>query len=429
MSSDSLWVRAQRVIPGGVNSPVRAFGGVGGEPLFFDRGSGCRLWSEDDVEYIDYVCSWGAVILGHSDGDVQHAVCDAIAKGFSFGAPTAREVDMAEFLCSHVPAVEMVRLTNSGTEANMAAIRLARGYTGRKLIIKFAGCYHGHLDSLLVSAGSGLLTFGIPSSAGVTDNCSSETIVVPYNDVSAIQAVFDEVGSSVACCIVEAIAGNMNLVIPSLEWIRCLRSLCTKYGSVLIFDEVMTGFRSHQKGAQGFFSVEADIVTLGKVVGGGYPLAACGGRSEIMKNFSPLGPVYQAGTLSGNPSAVSAGLATLKKIFSIPDFFGLLSATAERFVDMMVKAANEAGYKYFSGQSVGGMFGLYFLPSVPSSLDEVKVCREADFKKFFHCMLKRGIYMAPSAYEAGFISAAHNDDEVLRLTYEAACESFAELVK
>ncbi|CUT17459.1 MULTISPECIES: glutamate-1-semialdehyde 2,1-aminomutase [Candidatus Ichthyocystis] len=424
-----MWVRAQKVIPGGVNSPVRAFKGVGGEPLFFDHGLGCRLWSEDGVEYIDYVCSWGAMILGHADCDVQRAVNDVVAKGFSFGAPTVREVELAEFLCSYVPSMEMVRLTNSGTEANMAAVRLARGYTGRNLIIKFAGCYHGHLDCLLVSAGSGLLTFGTPSSAGVTDKCSSETIVVPYNDVPAIQTVFDSLGSGIACCIVEAIAGNMNLIIPSLEWVRCLRSLCTKYGSVLIFDEVMTGFRSHQKGAQGFFGVEADLVTLGKVVGGGYPLAACGGSYEIMKNFSPLGPVYQAGTLSGNPSAVSAGLSTLKKIFSISDFFDVLSLTASRFVDLMIKAASDAGYKNFSGQSAGGMFGLYFRSSVPTSLDEVKTCNEDDFRKFFHLMLKRGVYFAPSAYEAGFISAAHNDDEVLRLTYDAACESFDELVK
>ncbi|WP_092411221.1 MULTISPECIES: glutamate-1-semialdehyde 2,1-aminomutase [Candidatus Ichthyocystis] len=424
----SLWDRAQKVMPGGVNSPVRAFKGVGGDPIFFRSADGCRLIDETGAEYIDYVCSWGALILGHSDPDVRLALHKVVDTGFSFGAPTALEVEMAEFLCAYVPSVEMVRLTNSGTEAVLSAIRLSRGYTGRTLVLKFAGCYHGHVDCLLVEGGSGLLTFGIPSSAGVTAMCSSETIVLPYNDVSSLNKVFDDYGSNIACCIVEAIAGNMNLVVPSLEWIKLLRSLCTKHGSVLIFDEVMTGFRVHSKGAQGFWGTEADVVILGKVVGGGSQLAVCCGHSSIMNSFSPVGNVYQAGTLSGHPSSVSSGLATLKKIFSIPSFFDEISNKTKKFVAMMLRAAYDSGYKNFSAQSVGGMFGMYFKDSIPTSLEEVKSCSERDFRYFFHRMLVRGIYFAPSAYEAGFMSIVH-DDDALHKTYEAACESFSELVK
>ena len=408
--NDELFARAQRVIPAGVNSPVRAFRSVGGTPRFFARGEGAYLWDVDGRRYIDYVGSWGPAILGHAHPAVVRAVQETATHGLSFGAPTEIEVVMAETLCRLLPSIELVRLVSSGTEATMSALRLARGYTGRSRIVKFEGCYHGHGDSLLVKAGSGALTFGQPSSAGVPAAIANETIVLPYNDLSAVAAAFDAQGEHIACVIVEPIVGNMNLVMPRADFLPGLRALCDRFGAVLIFDEVMTGFRVHPRGVQGLTGVAPDLTTLGKVIGGGMPVGAFGGRRAIMEKIAPLGPVYQAGTLSGNPVAVAAGLATLREI-SAPGFYDRLSATTQALTDGLAAAAKRAGVP-FVAQSVGGMFGLYFAPAVPDTYDAVMACDKDRFNRFFHILLDAGVYLAPSAFEAGFVSAAHTGDDI-----------------
>ena len=405
--NDTLFTAAQAVTPGGVNSPVRAFRSVGGTPRFFARGSGARAWDADGKAYIDYVGSWGPLILGHAHPAVVQAVQAAAAKGLSFGAPTEAEVEFATLLCQRVPGVEQIRLVSSGTEATMSAIRLARGFTSRSKIVKFEGCYHGHADSLLVKAGSGALTFGNPSSAGVPPETAAHTLVLDYNDAAMLEAAFARDGDQSACIIVEPVAGNMNLVAPKREFLDACRALCTRYGSVLIFDEVMTGFRVGPAGAQGLFGITADLVTLGKVIGGGMPLGAFGGRRDIMQSIAPLGPVYQAGTLSGNPVAVAAGLATLEHI-AAAGFYEKLSAQTRSLVEGLSAAAAECGV-VFSAQSVGGMFGIYFRAQPPQSYAEVMQCDAPEFNRFFHAMLEDGIYLAPSAFEAGFVSAAHGE--------------------
>ncbi len=424
--NDTLFTNAQRVIPGGVNSPVRAFRSVGGTPRFFERGSGARVWDADGKSYIDYVGSWGPLILGHAYPPVVEAVQAAAAKGLSFGAPTAAEVELAELLCQRVPGVEQVRLVSSGTEATMSAIRLARGFTGRSKIVKFEGCYHGHADSLLVKAGSGALTFGNPSSAGVPAETAAHTLVLDYNNTAMLEAAFAKEGDSIACIIVEAVAGNMNLVAPRRAFLDACRALCSRHGSVLIFDEVMTGFRVGPAGAQGLFGITADVVTLGKVIGGGMPLGAFGGRRDIMQSIAPLGPVYQAGTLSGNPVAVAAGLATLGAI-AAPGFFEQLGTRTKQLTDGLTAAAQAAGVA-FSAQAVGGMFGLYFRATPPQSYAEVMTCDVAAFNHFFHAMLNEGVYLAPSAFEAGFVSAAHGDEEI-NATLAAARRCFDQLTQ
>ena len=408
--NEQLFERAQRHIPGGVNSPVRAFRSVGGTPCFFAQGSGSRVTDEDGKTYLDYVGSWGPLVLGHAHPDVVAAVQRAAEKGLSFGAPTAGEVDLADRLCDLLPSLEMVRLVSSGTEATMSAIRLARGYTGRDLIVKFEGCYHGHSDGLLVKAGSGLLTFGNPSSGGVPADVAKHTLVLDYNDVAALEAAFAEHGERIATVIVEPVAGNMNLIAPQPEFLQAIRALCSKYGAVLIFDEVMTGFRVDLKCAQGLYGITPDLTTLGKVIGGGMPLAAFGGKREIMEKIAPLGPVYQAGTLSGNPLAVAAGLATLELI-AAPGFYADLARQTAALCDGLAAAAKKHGVA-FSAQSVGGMFGLYFSASCPQSYAEVMRCDKEQFNRFFHAMLAAGHYFAPSAFEAGFVSIAHSDDDI-----------------
>ncbi len=408
--NDELFIRAQRTIPAGVNSPVRAFRSVGGTPRFFERGEGAYLWDADGKRYIDYVGSWGPAILGHAHPAVVRAVVEAAPKGLSFGAPTEVEVEMAETLCRLVPSMDMVRLVSSGTEATMSALRLARGFTGRSKIVKFEGCYHGHGDSLLVKAGSGALTFGQPSSAGVPPAIANETIVLPYNDLGAIDAAFKAEGDQIACVIVEPIVGNMNLIMPRPDFLPGLRAACDRYGAVLIFDEVMTGFRVHPRGAQGLFGITPDLTTLGKVIGGGMPVGAFGGKRAIMEKIAPLGPVYQAGTLSGNPVAVAAGLATLKEIQS-DGFYDRLAASTKSLTDGLAAAARRSGTS-FCAQSVGGMFGLYFAAAVPDTYDTVMAGDKARFNKFFHAMLDAGVYLAPSAFEAGFVSAAHSADDI-----------------
>jgi len=420
--NEELFAAAQRVIPGGVNSPVRAFRAVGGTPRFFARGSGARVWDADGTAYIDYVGSWGPLILGHAHPAVVQAVQHAAAQGLSFGAPTAAEVELAEILCRRVPGLEQVRLVSSGTEATMSAIRLARGYTGRSKIVKFEGCYHGHADALLVKAGSGALTLGNPSSAGVPRETAAHTLVLEYNNVDELEAAFRRDGEAIACVIVEPVAGNMNLVAPKREFLDALRALCTRHGALLIFDEVMTGFRVGPQGAQGLYGITADVVTLGKVVGGGMPLGAFGGRRDVMASIAPLGPVYQAGTLSGNPVAVAAGLATLELI-AAPGFFDRLAAATRALTDGLAAAAREHGV-VFSAQAVGGMFGIYFRATPPQSYAEVMQCDAAAFTRFFHAMLAAGIYFAPSAFEAGFVSAAHGAAEIEQ-TLAAARHCFA----
>jgi len=408
--NERLFERSRKVIPGGVNSPVRAFRAVGGTPRFIVRGKGSRLWDADGREYIDYVGSWGPLALGHADPDVVAAVQSAAGRGLSFGAPTESEAEIAELLGRLVPGLDMVRLVSSGTEATMSALRLARGATGRSHIVKFEGCYHGHADSLLVKAGSGALTFGNPSSAGITPETAAQTLVLDYNDVAGLDAVFAEHGRSIACVIVEPVAGNMNLIAPRAGFLQRLRELCTRHGAVLIFDEVMTGFRVGLGGAQALYGVNADLITLGKVIGGGMPLGAFGGRREIMEKVAPLGPVYQAGTLSGNPLAVAAGLATLRKL-QTPGFYERLGAATHSLCEGLVSAARRRGVA-FSAQSVGGMFGLYFRATAPSSHAEVMQCDTGAFGRFFHAMLDRGVYLAPSAYEAGFVSSAHTEADI-----------------
>ncbi|MGY1489076.1 glutamate-1-semialdehyde 2,1-aminomutase [Methylobacillus pratensis] len=408
--NQQLFEQSQTLIPGGVNSPVRAFGSVGGTPVFFKRGLGSRLWDEDGKEYIDYVGSWGPMILGHAQPDVIAAVQAAAANSLSFGAPTALELEMAQLITQLVPSMEQVRLVSSGTEATMSAIRLARGFTNRSKILKFEGCYHGHADSLLVKAGSGALTFGQPSSAGVPPELAAHTLTLPYNDVQALKQLFEELGKEIACVILEPVAGNMNLVRPTPEFLAALRSLCTQSGTLLIFDEVMTGFRVALGGAQQLFGIKPDLTTLGKVIGGGLPVGAFGGRAEVMAFLAPLGPVYQAGTLSGNPVAVAAGLATLKQL-QRPDFHEALSAKTRQLTEGLVQAARNAGVT-FSAQSVGGMFGLYFSAECPASFAEVMQADKHAFNRFFHGMLEEGVYLAPSAFEAGFVSIAHSEADI-----------------
>ena len=408
--NEELFTRAQRTIPGGVNSPVRAFRSVGGTPRFLKKASGARVWDADGKEYLDYVGSWGPAILGHADPVVVEAVRAAALDGLSFGAPTEREIDMAERLCELLPSMEMVRLVSSGTEATMSAIRLARGFTGRDAIVKFEGCYHGHADSLLVKAGSGLLTFGNPSSAGVPDDFAKHTLVLDYNNPAALEEIFQARGSEIACVIIEPIAGNMNLVKPSAEFMHLLRRLCTEHGAVLIFDEVMTGFRVGPRGVQGLFGITPDLTTLGKVIGGGMPVGAFGGRRDIMQKIAPLGAVYQAGTLSGSPVAVAAGLASLDQI-SKPGFYELLTARTTRLVDGLKASAAKHGVG-FTADSVGGMFGLYFAQAVPQSYADVMASDKDSFNRFFHAMLDAGHYFAPSAFDAGFVSAAHAEADI-----------------
>jgi glutamate-1-semialdehyde 2,1-aminomutase len=422
--NDQLFEQSQKFIPGGVNSPVRAFRSVGGTPRFFERGMGSRVWDADGREYLDYVGSWGPLILGHAHPDAVRAVQETAAMGLSFGAPTARELEMAEFLTGWLPGMDQVRLVSSGTEATMSAIRLARGHTGRDLMIKFEGCYHGHADSLLVKAGSGLLTFGSPSSAGVPADTSKHTLVLDYNDIDQVDRVFAERGSEIACVIVEPVAGNMNLIKPAPGFLECLRTNCTRHGAVLILDEVMTGFRVGPKCAQGLYGIVPDLTTLGKVIGGGMPVGAFGGKAEIMAKLAPSGPVYQAGTLSGNPVAVAAGLVTLRKV-TAPGFFDTLSARSARLTDGLAAAARDAGIP-FSAQSVGGMFGIYFSAKAPTSYAEVMACDKEAFNRFFHLMLLEGVYLAPSAFEAGFVSAAHSDADI-DATVAAAARAFARL--
>jgi glutamate-1-semialdehyde 2,1-aminomutase len=422
MKNQDLFERAQRRIPAGVNSPVRAFRAVGGTPPFFERASGAHLWDAEGRRYIDYLGSWGPMVVGHTHPAVVEAVQEAASRALSFGAPTQAEIELAELLCRLLPSIEMVRLVSSGTEATMTAIRLARGFTGRSLIVKFEGCYHGHADALLVKAGSGALTFGNPSSAGVPADTAAHTLVLDFNAVDQIKSVFGKQGKSIAAVIVEPVAGNMNLVLPAPGFLETLREECTRHGAVLILDEVMTGFRVALGGAQARFGIRPDLTTLGKVIGGGLPVGAVGGRREIMEKIAPLGPVYQAGTLSGNPVAVAAGLATLQLIQE-RNFFENLEATTRALVEGLQRQAKDAGVA-FSAQSIGSMFGIYFRPSPPASFAEVMQADKERFNRFFHEMLKRGVYLAPSAYEAGFVSAAHGSAEIEE-TLAAARAAFA----
>ena len=416
-NQQQLFEKSQQLIPGGVNSPVRAFRSVGGTPIFFKKGLGSKLWDVDGKQYIDYINSWGPMILGHAHPEVIKAVQEVAANSLSFGAPTGLELEIAQLINKLVPSMEQVRLVSSGTEATMSAIRVARGFTKRSKIVKFEGCYHGHSDALLVKAGSGLLTFGEPDSAGVPAEVAAHTLTLEYNNTQQLQELFGKIGDEIACVIIEPVVGNMNLVVPHMEFLQTLRELCTQHGTVLIFDEVMTGFRVHLGGAQALYNIKPDLTTLGKVIGGGLPVGAFGGRKDIMQCLAPVGAVYQAGTLSGNPVAVTAGLATLKLI-QAPDFHAKLAAQTKKLVDGLVAAAKEAGV-VFSAQSVGGMFGLYFSEKCPASFAEVMQSNKENFNKFFHLMLDAGIYLAPSAFEAGFVSAAHSDEDIAFTINEA----------
>ncbi|HYD80571.1 MAG TPA: glutamate-1-semialdehyde 2,1-aminomutase [Paucimonas sp.] len=422
--NDTLFARAQLSTPGGVNSPVRAFRSVGGTPRFITRAEGPYFWDADGKRYIDYIGSWGPAIVGHAHPAVIKAVQDAAARGLSFGAPTEGEIEMAEEICRLVPSIEQVRLVSSGTEAAMSALRLARGATGRDTIIKFEGCYHGHADSLLVKAGSGLLTFGNPTSAGVPADFAKHTLVLDYNDCQQLEDVFRDMGDKIACVIVEPVAGNMNLLPATPEFLQTMRRLCSQHGSVLIFDEVMCGFRVGLGGAQALYGIAPDLTVLGKVIGGGMPVAAFGGRADIMKHLAPLGAVYQAGTLSGNPVAVAAGMATLKLIQE-PGFYEALGGQTAKLVQGLAAAAKEAG-AVFCANSVGGMFGVYFAQDIPQSYAAMMECDKSKFNAFFHAMLDEGVYLAPSAFEAGFVSAQH-DDAVIAATVAASKKAFARL--
>nr|WP_314477286.1 glutamate-1-semialdehyde 2,1-aminomutase [uncultured Pseudomonas sp.] len=423
--SEALFAQAQKHIPGGVNSPVRAFKSVGGTPLFFKHAEGAYVVDEDDKRYVDYVGSWGPMILGHGHPDVLDSVRRQLEHGLSYGAPTAMETEMADLVCSLVPSMEMVRMVSSGTEATMSAIRLARGYTGRDAIIKFEGCYHGHSDSLLVKAGSGLLTQGVPSSAGVPADFAKHTLTLPFNDIAAVEKTLAEVGQTVACIIVEPVAGNMNCVPPAPGFLEGLREQCDKHGVVLIFDEVMTGFRVSLGGAQAHYGITPDLSTFGKIVGGGMPVGCFGGKREIMGCIAPLGPVYQAGTLSGNPLAMAAGLTTLKLI-SRPGFHAELTDYTSRMLDGLQQRADAAGVPFVTTQA-GGMFGLYFSGADDIvTFDDVMASDADRFKQFFHLMLDGGVYLAPSAFEAGFTSIVHGDKE-LQITLDAAEKAFAAL--
>ncbi|CAM5198762.1 Glutamate-1-semialdehyde 2,1-aminomutase OS=Castellaniella defragrans OX=75697 GN=hemL PE=3 SV=1 [Castellaniella defragrans] len=419
-----LFERACRVIPGGVNSPVRAFRSVGGTPPFIARAQGPYLWDAEGTRYIDYIGSWGPAILGHADPEVVRAVQAAAEGGLSFGAPTEAEVEIAEAIIERMPSIEQVRLVSSGTEATMSAIRLARGYTGRAKIIKFEGCYHGHADSLLVKAGSGMLTFGNPTSAGVPPEFVQHTLVLDYNDLAAVQAAFRQYPGEIACIIVEPIAGNMNMVRPAPGFLEGLRSLCTEYGAVLIFDEVMTGFRVGPQGVQGLTGIQPDLTTLAKIIGGGMPVGAFGGRADIMEQIAPLGAVYQAGTLSGNPVAVAAGRVTLRRLAE-PGFYESLHQHTGALVQGLVERARAHGIS-FSADWQGGMFGLYFRDTPPTCLADVSACNLDAFKQFFHGMLSAGVHFAPSAYEAGFVSATH-DPAVIQATLDIADKVFAQI--
>ncbi|HDN26071.1 MAG TPA: glutamate-1-semialdehyde-2,1-aminomutase [Thioploca sp.] len=424
-TSHQHFIAAQQYIPGGVNSPVRAFKGVGGNPIFIQRAEGAYLYDTDGKRYIDYVGSWGPMVAGHAHPKVVKAVIDATTNGLSFGAPTVIETHIAKKICELVPSIELVRMVNSGTEATMSAIRLARGYTGRDIIVKFTGGYHGHADSLLVKAGSGVLTLGLPNSPGVPASLAKHTLTLNYNDIEQVKTVFAEIGSQIAGIIVEPVAGNMNCVPPVPGFLQGLREACDEYGSVLIFDEVMTGFRVALGGAQTYYNVKPDLTTLGKVIGGGMPVGAFGGRRNIMQQMAPLGPVYQAGTLSGNPVAMAAGLATLE-IISEHNFYEDLSAKTEKFVTDMLALAKAANI-HLTGVSVGGMFGLFFTNvGRIVNFSQVSACEVERFKKFFHGMLEQGIYLAPSAFEAGFMSSAHSDEDIEE-TLTAAEQVFAGL--
>ncbi|WP_144156147.1 glutamate-1-semialdehyde 2,1-aminomutase [Paraburkholderia sp. BCC1885] len=422
--NEALFERAQRTIPGGVNSPVRAFRSVGGTPRFIERAQGAYFWDADGQRYIDYIGSWGPMILGHVHPEVLEAVQKVLVDGFSFGAPTESEVEIAEEICKLVPSIEQVRMVSSGTEATMSALRLARGFTNRSRIVKFEGCYHGHADSLLVKAGSGLLTFGNPTSAGVPVDIAKHTTVLEYNNVAALEEAFKAFGNEIASVIVEPVAGNMNLVRATPAFLNALRRLCTEYGTVLIFDEVMCGFRVALGGAQQVYGITPDLTCLGKVIGGGMPAAAFGGRRDIMAHLAPLGGVYQAGTLSGNPIAVAAGLKTLQLI-QAPGFYDMLTARTTRLAQGLSQAAREANVP-FAADALGGMFGLYFADKIPASFAEVTTSDVPRFNAFFHKMLDAGVYFAPSAYEAGFVSIAH-DDAIIDATIDAARGAFAEL--
>lgn len=424
-TSQQLFDRAKQHIPGGVNSPVRAFKAVGGTPVFIERSDGAYLFDCEGKRYIDYVLSWGPMLMGHNHPTVREAVMQQCQKGLSFGTPTELEIELAERICDIMPGMDMVRMVNSGTEATMSAIRLARGYTGRDTIVKFEGCYHGHSDSLLVKAGSGALTLGVPSSPGVPAALADHTMTLTYNDSDGLRRAFAEHGARIACAIVEPVAGNMNCIPPVPGFLEALRDACTNSGAVLILDEVMTGFRFGLPGAQGYYGIEADLTTLGKVIGGGMPVGAFGGKRTIMEQIAPLGPVYQAGTLSGNPIAMAAGLATLE-IISQPGFYDPLFARTEQLCNGLRAAADAAGVP-FTTNHAGTMFGGFFTdtPSV-TRYDQVMACDTARFNRFFHSMLEQGVYLAPASYEAGFMSSAHNDDDIAQ-TLAAAASAFAAL--
>lgn len=423
--SSELFSQAQQYIPGGVNSPVRAFRAVGGTPIFFKSAKGAYLFDVDDKRYVDFVQSWGPMILGHAHPEVIAAVVEKVQQGLSFGAPTEIETTLAEQLCQLMPGMDLVRFVNSGTEATMSAIRLARGVTGRDKIIKFEGCYHGHSDSLLIKAGSGALTLGVPSSPGVPESLAQHTVTLTYNDIEGVERAFAEIGDQVAAIIVEPVAGNMNCVPPIPGFLECLRAQCDQYGALLIIDEVMTGFRVSLTGAQGHYGVTADITTLGKVMGGGMPVGAFGGKREIMEQIAPLGPIYQAGTLSGNPVAMAAGLANLNLI-KAPGFYQQLSAKTTQLVEGLTALAKEAGIA-FTTNHVGSMFGFFFTEEAKiTNYQQVMACDIPRFNKFFHAMLEQGVYLAPASYEAGFMSAAHTDADI-EFTLAAAKKAFAQL--
>ena len=424
-NSKHLFSEAQRHIPGGVNSPVRAFGAVGGTPLFFESANGAFMFDADGNRYIDYVLSWGPMLLGHGHKDVLQAIRNQLDKAMTFGTPTDLEVKLANKICSIVPGMEMIRMVNSGTEATMSAIRLARGYTGRDKIIKFEGCYHGHSDSLLVKAGSGALTLGVPSSPGVPNSLADHTITLSYNDIEQVAAVFSEIGNQIACIIVEPVVGNMNCVPPIPGFLEELRSCCNKSGALLIVDEVMTGFRISQQGAIGYYNIDADLICLGKVIGGGMPVGAFGGKRQFMEYISPLGPVYQAGTLSGNPVAMASGLATLELI-SEPGFLEPVCRRTSALVNGLVDRAQAAGIPLTSNH-VGTMWGIFFSDERKIiNYDQVMRCNKDRFARFFHGMLREGVYLAPASFEAGFMSSAHTDEDI-QFTLEASERVFASL--
>ncbi len=424
--SSTFFNEAKNYIPGGVNSPVRAFNGVGGDPIYFERGAGAYLVDVDGKEYVDYVGSWGPMILGHSNPVVLDAVRETLDKGLGFGAPTEIETRLAKKVCQLVPSIELVRMVSSGTEATMSAIRLARGYTNRDKIVKFEGCYHGHSDSLLVKAGSGALTLGVPTSPGVPEDLAQHTLTLEYNNLGSVQSLFSEMGEQVACIIVEPVAGNMNCIPPSEGFLQGLRDVCDAHGTVLIFDEVMTGFRVALGGAQAYYQVKPDLTTLGKVIGGGLPVAAFGGKREIMSGIAPLGPVYQAGTLSGNPLSMAAGLAMLNVLENDVNFYRNLSESTEYLTSGIVNAAKACDIP-MTANTVGGMFGLFFSDEEKvSNFAQASNCNIERFKAFYQLMLGEGVYLAPSAYEAGFLSGAHGKNE-LDKTIEAASKAFSQL--